>query len=69
MSLLIHMACTHSFSDQAAFRYMEGRVIDGRRVVVDVERGRTVPGWYPRRLGGGKGETRNGEKKTKKLPP
>ena len=27
--------------------------IDGRRVVLDVERGRTVEGWIPRRLGGG----------------
>ena len=37
--------------------------IDGRRIVVDVERGRTVPGWMPRRLGGGKGQTRKGAKK------
>jgi hypothetical protein len=33
-----------------------------RRVVVDVERARTVPGWVPRRLGGGLGETRKGGK-------
>merc|ERR1712226_1091985 len=32
--------------------------IDGRRVLVDVERGRTVKGWLPRRLGGGLGGTR-----------
>jgi U1 small nuclear ribonucleoprotein 70kDa len=32
-----------------------GKKIDGRRVVVDVERGRTVKGWKPRRLGGGLG--------------
>ena len=25
--------------------------INGRRIVVDVERGRTVKGWKPRRLG------------------
>lgn len=37
-----------------------GRKIDGRRVVVDVERGRTVKGWRPRRLGGGLGGTRKG---------
>jgi U1 small nuclear ribonucleoprotein len=30
----------------------------GRRVVVDVERGRTEKGWRPRRLGGGLGNTR-----------
>jgi hypothetical protein len=29
--------------------------VDSRRVVVDVERGRTVPNWRPRRLGGGLG--------------
>ena len=32
-----------------------GKKIDGRRVVVDIERGRTIKGWKPRRLGGGKG--------------
>lgn len=35
-----------------------GRKIDGRRVVVDVERGRTVKGWRPRKFGGGLGGTR-----------
>ena len=34
------------------------RKIDGRRVVVDYERGRTKQEWVPRRLGGGKGEKR-----------
>lgn len=29
--------------------------IRGRKVIVDVERGRTVKGWRPRRLGGGLG--------------
>jgi hypothetical protein len=32
--------------------------IDGRRVIVDYERGRTQKSWLPRRLGGGKGDTR-----------
>ncbi|CAJ0574890.1 unnamed protein product, partial [Mesorhabditis spiculigera] len=32
--------------------------IDGRRVAVDYERGRTQKSWLPRRLGGGKGDTR-----------
>lgn len=36
--------------------------IDSRRIVVDVERGRTVKGWRPRRLGGGLGRTRAGGK-------
>lgn len=31
-----------------------------RRIIVDVERGRTVKGWRPRRLGGGLGGTRFG---------
>lgn len=35
----------------AAYKHADGRKIDGRRVLVDVERGRTVKGWLPRRLG------------------
>lgn len=37
----------------AAYKYADGKKIDGRRVLVDVERGRTVKGWLPRRLGNG----------------
>lgn len=40
---------------KAAYREMDGVRIKDRRVVVDVERGRTVNGWKPRRLGGGLG--------------
>jgi U1 small nuclear ribonucleoprotein len=36
----------------------DGRRVDGRRVNVDYERGRTREDWLPRRLGGGKGDTR-----------
>ena len=43
-----------------AYRDADGRKIGGRRIVVDVERGRTVKGWRPRRLGGGLGGTRLG---------
>jgi len=43
-----------------AFKLADGRKIDNRRVVVDVERGRTVRNWKPRRLGGGIGSTRAG---------
>lgn len=43
-----------------AYKLADGRKIDGRRVLVDVERGRTVKGWKPRRLGGGLGSTRAG---------
>lgn len=44
----------------AAYKHADGKKIDGRRVVVDVERGRTVKSWTPRRLGGGLGGTRRG---------
>lgn len=43
-----------------AYKYGDGKKIDNKRVLVDVERGRTVPGWRPRRLGGGIGSTRAG---------
>ncbi len=33
----------------------DGRKVDSRRVLVDVEKGRTVRNWRPRRLGGGLG--------------
>jgi len=36
----------------------DGRRVDGRRIIVDRELGRTKATWYPRRLGGGKGESR-----------
>ena len=41
-----------------AYRAADGMKIEGREVVVDVERGHTVPIWLPRRLGGGLGGTR-----------
>jgi U1 small nuclear ribonucleoprotein len=34
-----------------AYKAADGRKICGRRIVVDVERGRTVKNWRPRRLG------------------
>lgn len=40
---------------QAAYKDAEGLVILGKKIIVDVERGRTVRGWKPRRLGGGLG--------------
>lgn len=39
----------------SAYKRGDGKKIDDRRVLVDVERGRTVKGWRPRRLGGGLG--------------
>jgi len=47
---------------RTAYKQADGRKIDGRRVVVDVERGRTVNNWLPRKLGGGLGGTRKGGK-------
>lgn len=38
-----------------AYKKCDGKKIDGRRIIVDVERGRTVRGWLPRRFGGGLG--------------
>ena len=48
----------------AAYKETDGIRIKDRRVLVDVERGRTVKGWRPRRLGGGLG----GRGYTKALP-
>ena len=45
----------------AAYKKADGKKIDGKRVVVDIERGRTIEGWKPRRLGGGKGGRKTGE--------
>lgn len=45
-----------------AFRAADGMRLEGRSIVVDVERGHTVPNWLPRRLGGGLGGTRLGSK-------
>jgi len=41
-----------------AYKRADGKKIDGRRILVDVERGRTVPKWRPRRYGGGLGGRR-----------
>lgn len=56
-SILTRGPCGDSFpfplptSVAAAYKHADGKKIDGRRVLVDVERGRTVKGWRPRRLG------------------
>lgn len=50
----------HERDMHTAYKHADGKKIDGRRVLVDVERGRTVKGWLPRRLGGGLGGTRRG---------
>uniref|UniRef100_F1LA74 U1 small nuclear ribonucleoprotein 70 kDa n=1 Tax=Ascaris suum TaxID=6253 RepID=F1LA74_ASCSU len=48
----------HKENMSEAYKKADGMKIDGRRVVVDYERGRTQKSWLPRRLGGGKGDTR-----------
>jgi len=45
---------------QVAYRDADAKRIDGRKIVVDVERGRTVTGWKPRRFAGGLGASRLG---------
>eukprot|EP00045_Choanoeca_perplexa_P008484 m.79265 g.79265 ORF g.79265 m.79265 type:complete len:332 (-) comp14513_c0_seq1:619-1614(-) len=52
----------HEADMRSAYKNADGRRIEDRRIVVDVERGRTVDDWKPRRLGGGLGGTRNGGK-------
>ncbi|EER20196.1 u1 small nuclear ribonucleoprotein 70 kd, putative [Perkinsus marinus ATCC 50983] len=49
-----------------AYKNADGIKVDGRRVLVDVERGRTVSGWIPRRMGGGRGSGRIAKPKSKK---
>lgn len=50
----------HERDMHSAYEHADGKKIDNRRVLVDVERSRTVKGWLPRRLGGGLGGTRRG---------
>jgi len=50
----------HERDMHTAYKHADGKKIDGRRVLVDVERARTVKDWLPRRLGGGLGGTRRG---------
>ncbi|KAI7985412.1 U1 small nuclear ribonucleoprotein 70 kDa [Camellia lanceoleosa] len=50
----------HTRDMKAAYKQADGKKLDNRRVLVDVERGKTVPNWRPRRLGGGLGTIRVG---------
>lgn len=45
---------------KACYMKADAMDIEGRPIVVDVERGRTVPNWKPRRFGGNHGSTRMG---------
>lgn len=50
----VFASCSQSLT-AAAYKDAEGIKILGKRILVDVERGRTVKGWKPQRLGGGLG--------------
>lgn len=50
----------HEEDMKRAYRAADGMKIDGKEIVVDVERGHTVPNWLPRRLDGGLGGSRLG---------
>lgn len=54
----------HKSDMKDAYKATDGRKIEGKRVTVDVERGRSVPSWKPRWLGGGKG----GDGRVARLP-
>lgn len=63
ISFLSH--CANNALFLAAYKETDQLAIRNRRVLVDVERGRTVSGWRPRRFGGGLG----GRHYTKQIPP
>ncbi|GFR50213.1 hypothetical protein Agub_g12390 [Astrephomene gubernaculifera] len=59
----------HKADMKEAYKSADGKKIEGRRVLVDVERGRTVENWKPRRLGGGLGAPGREPKPPKKAKP
>ncbi|EFJ44377.1 hypothetical protein VOLCADRAFT_106420 [Volvox carteri f. nagariensis] len=59
----------HKADMKEAYKAADGKKIEGRRVLVDVERGRTVENWKPRRLGGGLGAPGREPKPPKKQRP
>jgi U1 small nuclear ribonucleoprotein len=44
-----------------AYKTADGKKIDGRRIFVDFEKGRTLPTFKPMRIGGGYGGERRGK--------
>jgi U1 small nuclear ribonucleoprotein 70kDa len=50
-----HLHGEHALTIAAAYKASGNLMIHGRKVLVDVERGRTITGWRPKRLGGGLG--------------
>ncbi|GIL87042.1 hypothetical protein Vretimale_14182 [Volvox reticuliferus] len=59
----------HKADMKEAYKAADGKKIEGRRILVDVERGRTVENWKPRRLGGGLGAPGREPKPPKKQRP
>ena len=51
----------HKHELDAAYKYGDGKIVGARRVLADIEKGRIVKNWRPRRLGGGLGKTRVGK--------
>ncbi len=49
----------HKSDFKDAYKRADRKRIDDSRINVDYERGRTEKNWKPRRLGGGKGDSRN----------
>ncbi|OII72994.1 U1 small nuclear ribonucleoprotein [Cryptosporidium ubiquitum] len=49
-----------------AYKSFNRKIVDGWKILVDVERGRTVENWLPKRLGGGLGIVRGQEKPVQK---
>lgn len=45
---------------KAAYKQADGLKLNGMRLLTDVERGRTVKGWTPKKLGAGLGKKRIG---------
>lgn len=45
----------HRSDAKVAYQEMNHTIIDNCKILVDFEHGRTMPGWKPRRLGGGFG--------------
>eukprot|EP00878_Enallax_costatus_P001445 GHUV01001596.1.p1 GENE.GHUV01001596.1~~GHUV01001596.1.p1 ORF type:complete len:332 (+),score=85.99 GHUV01001596.1:274-1269(+) len=56
----------HKKDMKEAYKQSDGRKVEARRILVDVERGRTVENWRPMRLGGGLGGDSRAPKEPRK---
>ncbi|KER33612.1 hypothetical protein T265_00504 [Opisthorchis viverrini] len=57
----------HEREMHAAVKGLNGKKVDGMRILTDIERGRTRPDWRPRRLGKGLGKNRQGPSEKPKV--